>query len=117
MTDSMELVWITSPEHRDSTARALTEAGAELKKRAGFEPITTLLVVAAVGAVASALRSLYADARYRGVLIDMTKSPVEVREMPGWDRNQVLVITAAGPQFHQFADDDHLDKLLASLKR
>lgn len=112
----MELVWITSPDNRDATTRALTDAGGELKKRAGFEPITTLAVIASAAVLAKALRSLYADARYRGVLIDATKTPIEVREMPGWDRSQTLVITEDGPQFHQFDDGNQLETLLATLK-
>ncbi len=98
----MDLVWIPSSDNREATARALIDACGELKNRAGFEPITTLAVVATAAVVVRALRSLFADARYRGVLIDATKTPIEVREMPEWDRNQTLVITAAGPQFHQF---------------
>ncbi len=35
--------------------------------------------------------------------------------MPEWDRNQTLVITAAGPQFHQFEDGQQLEKLLGTL--
>jgi hypothetical protein len=112
----MDWVWIPSPDNLDSTARALTDAGGELKKRAGFEPITTLIVAASAIAVVSALRSLFADARYRGVLIDATKQPIEVREMPGWDRTQILIITHDGPQFHQFADGNQIEKILAALK-
>lgn len=112
----MDWVWIPSPDNRDATARALIDAGGELKKRAGFEPITTLAVVASAIAVVSALRSLFADTRYHGVLIDATKQPIEVREMPGWERAQTLIITDDGPQFHQFDDGNQIEKVLAALK-
>jgi hypothetical protein len=96
--------------------RALTDAGGELKKRAGFEPVTTLAVAASAVVVVNALRSLFADIHYRGVLIDATKTPIEIREMPGWDRTQTLVITEAGPQFHQFGDGNQLQTLLSTVK-
>jgi hypothetical protein len=47
-----------------------------------------------------ALIKLYRDARYKEVLIDATVRPIQVWEMPGWSRRQVLVITKEGAQFH-----------------
>lgn len=89
--------------------------GRPIRPRLGFEPLTTLAVVAGITVLVRALRKLFADARYRGVMIDLTKNPVEMRDMPGWDRRQVLVVTTDGPQFHQFDQEDDLQELLANL--
>ena len=112
----MNLVWQTSADTRESATEALHAAGAEVRERRGFEPMTTIVVVAGVVAISRALASLFRDTRFRGVLIDLTKDPVEIREMPGWDRRQVLLIGSNGPQFHEFTSDAELTALISSVK-
>ena len=109
----MDLVWLTDDATRAQTTEILRGSGAQVKDRAGFEPMTTLMVSAGVVALARALTKLYRDARYRGVIIDTSKNPVEVRQMPGWDRQQVLLISTGGSEFHQFTSSTDLEALLA----
>ncbi|MGI5292898.1 hypothetical protein ACQEVF_57640 [Nonomuraea polychroma] len=111
----MDIVWLATETTYETTQEALRDSGAQVRKRMGFEPLTTLGIIAGVAVLARALRKLFTDSRYRGVLIDTTKSPIEVREMPGWDRNQVLIVTTEGPQFHQFEREPDLQDLLGKL--
>ena len=108
----MNIVWQTEPSTRDSAVAALRDAGAEVRERLGFEPITTIAAVVGAVALCRALGSLLRDHRYRGVIIDVTKDPVEIREMTAWDRGQVLVISEDGPHFHSFTNEDELGALL-----
>lgn len=62
-----------------------------------------------------AVGDLYKDVRYKGLIIDATRQPPEVREMPNWDRSQVLLITAEGGTFHEFTSEDGLADLLSGL--
>jgi hypothetical protein len=111
----MDVIWATSEATREDTITALQESGAQIIPRAGFEPLTTIAVAAGVVALCRTLRSMAKDGKYRGVIIDVTKSPVEVREMPGWDRQQVLVVSATGAQFHSFEKEEGLQELLTKL--
>ena len=110
----MNLIWETSPERRDATVAALHDGGAEVRERLGFEPISTIAAVAAVLAIGRAIADLYRDHRYHGVIIDLTKDPVELRDMAAWDRGQVLVIGADGPHFHSFTSEDQLTALISA---
>lgn len=111
----MKIVWVCAEETRDATVAALESGGAEVRQRSGFEPLTTIALTAGAIALCRALRQLFQDTRFHGVIVDLTKSPVEVREMPGWDRRQVLLVSEGGPQFHTFEEDDELASLLAKL--
>ena len=108
----MDLVWQTTAENRKSTVSALESSGAEVRERRGFEPVTAIAAVAGVIAVSRAIGKVFRDLTQHGVVIDMTRSPVEIRDMPGWSRNQVLVIAAEGPTFHEFSNADDLAALL-----
>ncbi len=99
--NDIELVWHPAPGHERKTVSALKEAGAPLRTGLGFEPITVISTALAATALVRALIELYRDAAYAGVLIDATGERVEVREMPGWPRKQVLVISADGPRFYR----------------
>ena len=99
--DAIELTWQPAPGHEKETVDALKSAGAPLRTGLGFEPITVISTALAVTALVRALVELYRDARYMGVLIDATGERVQVREMPGWPRKQVLVLTDGGPQFYR----------------
>lgn len=112
----MNLVWQTAADHRDAAVQALRDAGADVRERRGFEPVTTIVAVAGAMIIVRAVAGVFRDARYRGVLIDLTKDPVEIREMPGWDRSQVLIIGPEGPQFHQFTTEDGLAALISAVK-
>jgi hypothetical protein len=111
----MNIEWVCADGARDTTVAALEEAGAEVRRRSGFEPLTTIAAAAGVVALARALRKLFQDSRFHGVMIDVTKSPAEVREMPGWDRRQVLVVSAAGAQLQTFTEENDLAALLEKL--
>ncbi len=111
----MEITWRAADGMQEQTRELLAAAGADVRPRSGFEPLTTIAVVAGAGLLAKAISRLFKDARYQGLIIDATRDPVEVREMPNWDRSQVLVITADGPTFHQFTSEDGLAELLSAL--
>jgi hypothetical protein len=110
----MNVVWQTDEGNRDATVAALRESGAEVRERMGFEPLTTIAAIAGVMALARALAKLFRDQWYRGVIVDLTKDPIEVRDMPGWDRHQVLVIGKDGPNFHSFDSEDQLTALITA---
>ena len=93
-------MWRPAPGHETEVVNILNSEGAQIRSGLGFEPITAIAVALGLNALVGALIKLYRDARYKGVLIDATVKPVEVREMPGWSRRQVLVITKEGAQFH-----------------
>lgn len=109
----MQISWIAS-EPAKSIA-ALTAEGADVQKQKGFEPITSIAVIAAGAILTKALIRLYKDARYKGVIIDITRKPVEVREMPQWPRQQALLITATGPQLIEIRDPATIDADLKEL--
>ena len=111
----MEITWQTSPEHRDEVIHLLEESGVEVRERRGFEPLTTIAVVAGVAALVTALSKSFRDVKLHGVIIDATRQPIEVREMPNWDRQQVLYLDASGPHFHEFSDEAELQTLLTTL--
>jgi hypothetical protein len=111
----LDITWLATETTYATTQEALRDSGAEVRGRMGFEPLTTLGIVAGAVVLANALRRLFADLRYHGVMIDATKDPVEVREMPGWSRNQVLIMTADGPHLHQFEQETDLQELLNRL--
>jgi hypothetical protein len=111
----LDIVWLATDTTYETTQEALRDSGAQLQKRLGFEPLTTLGIVAGAAILARVLGKLFRDNRYGGVMIDLTKSPVEVREMPGWDRTQILIVTAEGPQFHQFEREADVQDLLGKL--
>lgn len=108
----MNLVWHLTPGHENETVDALKNEGAPIRGGLGFEPLTTIATVLAVTGLVRALISLYRDARYTGIVIDATGDPVEIREMPGWSRREVLVINAEGAKFHSVgADESAADEL------
>lgn len=108
----MNFVWHLTPGLEGPTATALKSEGVKVRSGMGFEPVTTIAAALAVASLVKVLIKLYKDARYTGVVIDMTKDPAEIKEMPGWPRQQVLVITAEGAQFFNGgADDSAADEL------
>jgi hypothetical protein len=98
--DSVDMVWHPAPGHETEVVTVLRSEGAQIRSGLGFEPLTTIVVALGLSSLVGALIKLYRDARYKGVLIDATAKPIVVREMPGWSRRQVLVITKEGAQFH-----------------
>lgn len=100
----MEMSWYPAESHVNETDAALKAEGAQVRDRMGFEPLSTIAVIAAVAVLVRALMRLYKDARYKGVIIDITRKPVEVREMPGWPRQQVLLVSAEGPRLIEVGD-------------
>jgi hypothetical protein len=102
----MELIWYLTPGRETETVNALKAEGAPIRSGLGFEPLTTIATVLAVTALVQALINLYRDARYTGVVIDATSDPIEIREMPGWSRKEVLVITTKGATFHSASADE-----------
>jgi hypothetical protein len=108
----MELVWYPSPGHETETLEAVKNEDSRIRGGLGFEPLTAIASVLAVAALIRVLTKLYRDTRYKGVLIDATRHPVEVREMPGWSRRQVLVITSRGAQFYVADADEGTEKEL-----
>jgi hypothetical protein len=111
----MNLVWHLTPGHEDETANALKGEGVKVRGGLGFEPITTIATVLAVTSLVKVLIKLYKDNRYKGVIIDATKDPAEIKEMPGWPSQQVLVLTAEGAKFFSGGADasaaDELGKI------
>lgn len=102
--DQTRFSWITVPDSRDDVVKSLEDAGADVERRTGFEPLTIIAFASGLVVLARAVYRLFRDAKVRGVLIDATKDPVEIREMQGWQRSNVLVLTASGPVFHDFAE-------------
>ncbi len=104
--------WIVQEDEREDVSAILKESGAELPARVGFEPLSTILFVGTAVVIARGLTAWLRDVRGRGVVVDLTKDPFEIRPMAGWDRNHVLILTATGPVFHEF---DGTDESLLSL--
>ncbi len=100
----MEIRWHPAEPHHNETTAALKTEGAQVRDRMGLEPLTTITVIAAGAVLVRALMRLYKDARYKGVIIDITRKPVEVREMSGWPRQQVLLVSAEGAKFIEVGD-------------
>jgi hypothetical protein len=109
----MQISWIATKA--DDTIAALSAEGAEIEKRRPFDPMTTIAVVAAGTILVKALVRLYQDIHYRGVIIDATRDPIQIREMPEWPRQQALVITAKGPQLFEISDPKSADADLRDL--
>lgn len=113
----MELVWHLTPGHGTETLDALESEGAPIRRGLGFEPLTAIATALAVSALIRVLIKLYRDARYTGVLIDATSNPVEIREMSGWSRKQVLVITSEGAQFYTAGADESAADALGQINK
>lgn len=111
----MEITWRATEGMQEDTRRLLAAAGVEVRPRSGFEPLTTIAVVAGIALLVKGIANLFKDTRYGGLIIDATREPIEVREMPNWDRSQVLLITAKGGAFHQFTSESDLADLLSGL--
>ncbi|MFC8202223.1 hypothetical protein ACFUTV_43630 [Streptomyces sp. NPDC057298] len=111
----MEITWRAADGMQEDTRVLLAAAGADVRPRSGFEPLTTIAVVVSVGLLVKCIGKMFKDIRYKGLIIDATRQPIEVREMPNWDRSEVLLITASGATFHQFASEDVLAELLSRL--
>jgi hypothetical protein len=119
----MEISWYPAESGIDEIKDVLKTEGAEVRNRMGFDPLSTITVVAAGAVLVRALMRLYKDARYKGVIIDITRKPVEVREMSGWPRQQVLLVSAEGARFIEVGDTvsgfenlNQLTKLLDKVK-
>lgn len=97
----MNIVWHLTPGQEKEVQNALKNEGAPIRVGLGFEPITTIATIIAVTALVKAIINLYRDGKYKGVMINATVDPVEIREMPGWPARQVLVITAEGAKFYE----------------
>jgi hypothetical protein len=97
----MKIEWIPAPENAEKTRQILEEQGAKMQIRMGFDPLNAILIVAGITVIADSIVRLYRDVTYAGVLIDATSETVKVKEMPGWPREQVLVITPQGTHFFQ----------------
>lgn len=102
--ETIKFVWYPEQGCETEVIKILKSEGAKIRSGLGFEPISTIATALALSSLISALIKLYRDARYKGVLINTTTDPIEIREMPSWSRKQVLVITENGAQFIK-ADD------------
>jgi hypothetical protein len=97
----LSAVWIPSEDRMEKTREILGQEGA-ISENLSFEPLTTIGIALAGATLATVLLRLFKEAQYPGVLIDATRDPIEIKEMTGWNRQQVLVITAESAQFHEF---------------
>jgi hypothetical protein len=117
----MNIVWQLTPGLEEETTTALKSEGVKVRSGFGLEPITTIATVLAVASLVKVLIKLYKDTRYTGVMIDATKDPAEIKEMPGWPRQQVLVITSEGAKFFEGGADEsaagELGKIAELLKK
>jgi hypothetical protein len=62
----------------------------------GFAPLVTIVVAVVAGYVAKISFGLWGEYHYGGLIIDATKSPVQIREHRALPRGHVLVIKADG---------------------
>jgi hypothetical protein len=95
----MKFEWIPTSENAETTRSILNEEGAEIKQQLGLGPLSAIGIAAGVAILARVFVRLYKDLKYSGVLIDATTTPIRIKEMPGWPREQVLVVTAEGAKF------------------
>ena len=92
----LHIEWHTTPEKAQDTNQALIDEGAPIRKGLGFEPMTVISIAIAVAPLIKSLVKLYQQSKYKGVIIDTTRDPIEIREMPGWSSKKVLLITEEG---------------------
>jgi hypothetical protein len=120
--DLIDVSWHATDETSARTTIDILRAeNIEIRERLGLEPLTTIGVVLAAAALLRVLTRLYKDVRYKGVLIDATRRPIEVREMPGWPRQQLLLISSEGARLVDIKDAasgvENLDQINELLKK
>ena len=109
----MNLIWLATPGTAEAAARELTAAGAELRVPMAYAPPATVAGFVGAAGLGRAIAALYAAGGLSGLAVDLTREPVEVREMPGWAAGTVLVVGAGGPTVHAFESESALGALLA----
>lgn len=116
----ISLMWLSSESTNAKLTSALRSEGITLREGMGFEPVTTVAVVISVAATVRVFQSLYKDLKYCGVIIDATKKKLEIKEMPNWPSNQVLLITKQKAELltlaTPFSDPKEMAKLVETLK-
>jgi hypothetical protein len=122
LMDLMDVSWYSTDENNARTMLDILRAeGVQVRERLGFEPLTTIGVVVAAGALLRVLTRLYKDARYKGVVIDATRHPIEIREMAGWPRQQLLLISSEGARLMDIKDTtaglENIDQIGELLKK
>jgi hypothetical protein len=120
--DLIDVSWHATDENSARTTIDILRAeNIEIRERLGLEPLTTIGVVLAAAALLRVLTRLYKDVRYKGVVIDATRRPIEVREMPGWPRQQLLLISSEGARLVDIKDAasgvENLDQINELLKK
>jgi len=120
--DLIDVSWHATDETSARTTIDILRAeNIEIRERLGLEPLPTIGVVLAAAALLRVLTRLYKDVRYKGVLIDATRRPIEVREMPGWPRQQLLLISSEGARLVDIKDAasgvENLDQINELLKK
>ena len=117
----MSIVWHPAPGNEIEVVNTLKSEGVQIRSGLGFDPMTIIAVALGLNSLIGALIKLYRNARYKGVLIDTTVEPVQVREMPGWPSKKVLLITKEGAQFQDIEDGDsaagELQKIAEIIKK
>lgn len=99
----------------DSFKEALNENDIGIRKGLGFEPLSvTVVTLAGVVLVQVIVRTLK-SIKYGGIIIDTTKDPLEVRDIPQWERNKVLIITKNDVILHELKNDELDINLLIKL--
>jgi hypothetical protein len=80
---------------------------------ADFEPLTMIVAVMAVVALAERIHAFVKDIHHNGLIIDKRTDPITIMEHPSSDRGKVLVIGADGESTFDLDDRPDLTDLLA----
>jgi len=112
------VTWKLSNSTTNLVTESLARNGIKVRQGLGIEPLTGLLIVLSIKIIINVIRDIYKDINYAGLIIDTTKSPIEIKDMPQWDRSQVLLITVSGADLVVFKNGKgDLDKLLKLLEQ
>ncbi|MCW8832628.1 MAG: hypothetical protein OQK09_12095 [Colwellia sp.] len=109
--------WEVSPKMFDIVKEEFNANDIKYRKGLGFDPISGVVVALSVTLLIKIALKALKDTKYCGVIIDTTKTPIEVKEMPNWDRNQMLLISDKGAEIKSFTNkDDDVKSLMKLIK-
>ena len=96
--------WEVSPEMFNVVKEEFNANNIKYRKGLGIDPLSGVLVALSVTLLMKIAVRALKDIKHCGVIVDTTKEPIEVKEMPNWDRNQLLLITNKGAEIKTFSD-------------
>lgn len=113
--EKTEIKWELDTDFEYQTKALLKDEGIYIRSGLGFEPISMIAGSIAFVALARVIVNLYKDIKYKGLIIDTTKDPIEIREISSWSRREVLIISKNGSEMVSFGKEEDETKKIENI--